>query len=312
MKVYVAEGYAAGALAQLKSNRQITVLPEVEGCEALLIRSQTKVDQALLDRLPDLKIVVTATSGFDHIDWQACKKRKIVVSHTPTANADSTAELTMFLMMAMLRHTLSQIQNARGGKWREDIKRGEALSGRTLGIIGLGRVGSRVARLASAFGMKVVGHDPYVMPHVFEDGKIERMGLVEVLRMSEIVTLHVPLTKETKHLINQATLQEMATSSYLVNCCRGAILDESEVLVALRENRLLGIALDVLEKEPPNVGNELLRHPRAIVTPHVGAFTRQAFENASMAAVERLIQFTKGTEVEDTLPLPTPWFEKLI
>jgi D-3-phosphoglycerate dehydrogenase len=141
---------------------------------------------------------------------------------------------------------------------------------------------------------------------------LERLSLIEVLRASDIVTLHVPLTKETKNLINLATLQEMPNGVFLINVSRGAVVDESEVLVALRNHRLAGAAFDVLEREPPLYDNELLRHPQVIVTPHVGAFTTQAFERASNAAVDRLLRFTDGQPIADTLPLSTPWFEHCV
>ncbi len=309
MKVYIAEPYATPATARLRTHRSIAITEDPGEAEILLIRSQTKIDQAFLKKTPALRLVVTATSGFDHIDWRLCEQRSVVACYTPEANAASTAELTMFLMNGLLRKTLTQIENARKGHWREGILRGENLEGKTLGIIGLGRVGQKVARLAKAYDMHLIAHDPYVDPEIFEALSIERMGLTEVLRAAEILTLHVPLTSKTKNLINLATLQELSHTAYLVNASRGSVVDESEVLVALREGRLQGAAFDVLEREPPQPGNELLRHPRAIVTPHVGAFTIQAFEKASAAAVDRALNFVSGLPVADCLPLSAPWFE---
>ena len=308
MKVFFAEPYATNSTAKLRTQRGIEITTDISECEVLLIRSGTRVDETLLQKIPHLKLVVTATSGFDHIDWRACRSRNITVTYTPEANAGSTAELTMFLVSALVRKTLPQIENVRKGKWREGLFRGESLEGKTLGIVGLGRVGARVAELARAYRMSLVGHDPYVSPEVFAKFAIERMSMIEVLKGSDIVTFHVPLTKETKYFINQATIAEMS-ASYLVNASRGAVVDESEVLVALRNNKLDGAAFDVMEREPPQVGNELLRHPKVIVTPHVGAFTLQAFERASDAAVERVIQFNSGNPIPETLPLSVPWFE---
>jgi phosphoglycerate dehydrogenase-like enzyme len=310
MKVLIAENYATSSLARLKGTAGFSITDKWSEAEALLIRSQTRVDEELLSQAPQLRLVVTATSGFDHIDWRACENRNVTAAYTPEANAASTAELTVFLMSALLRQTISQMENARQGRWREGLKRGDALEGKTLGIIGLGRVGRRVASLAKAYDMKIVAHDPYVDNSAF-DG-IERMSFIEVLRAADVVSLHVPLTKQTKHMINLATLQEIPRGSFLLNMSRGACVDESEVLVALRTQRLAGVAFDVMEREPPLASNELLRHPSALVTPHVGAFTSQAFERASNAAVDRVIRFAQNQPISDTLPLATPWFEHCV
>lgn len=310
MKVFVAENYAASSLARLKATPSLVVTDQLKEAEALLIRSQTVVDENFLQQAPNLKLVVTATSGFDHIHWRDCQKRGVTAAFTPEANAHSTAELTLFLMSALFRGTLSQMENAREGRWREGLKRGESLEDKTVGIVGLGRVGQRVAQLAKAHGMRVVAHDPYVDVKTF-DG-IERLSFIEVLRAADAVTLHVPLTKETKHMINLATLNEMPPGGFLINVSRGACIDESEVLMALRNHHLAGVAFDVLEREPPLASNELLRHPQALVTPHVGAFTAQAFEKASHAAVSRVIHFAHGQPIADTLPLSTPWFEHCV
>lgn len=311
MNVFIAEMYATEALAILRARRDLQFVDSPKTCEILLIRSQTRIDKDFLKAAPNVKMIVTATSGFDHIDWRECVARQITVSHTPDANAGATAELTLFLMSALLRNTLGQIDNAKRGKWRDGLVRGSSLEGQTVGIVGLGRVGRRVARLAGAYGMKIVGHDPYVSADVFSSLGVERLAFVELLRASEIVTFHVPLTRETKHMINLPTLREMQSETYLVNCSRGAVIDESEVLVALREGHLSGCAFDVLEREPPITNSELLRTPNVILTPHVGAFTIQAFERASVAACERVIEFLEEKPVADTLPLSVPWFDSV-
>lgn len=310
MKILINENYATSSLARIKATPGFSITEDWQEAEVLLIRSQTRVDEKLLAKAPKLRLVVTATSGFDHIDWRACRARNITAAFTPEANAASTAELTIFLMSALLRQTVPQMENARSGKWREGIKRGDALEGKTLGIVGLGRVGFRVARLAQAYDMKIVAHDPYAEKSAFEG--VERMAFVELLRAADVVSFHVPLTKQTKHMINLATLGEMPSGGYILNMSRGACIDESEVLVALRKQKLAGVAFDVMEREPPLASNELLRHPSVLVTPHVGAFTTQAFEKASNAAVDRVIRFSQNQSISDTLPLSTPWFEHCV
>lgn len=309
MKVAVLEQYALSSLARLKA-AGIEIVPAAEQADILLIRSKTKIDKAFLDRAKDLKLIVTATSGFDHIDWRECQKRGVIVAQTPNANAQSTAELAVGLMIMAERFLLEAVKGVRANKWREGLRRPHGLEGKTLGIIGLGRVGSRVARIASALGMKLQAHDPYIEPERFTEFSCERAGLIELFRTSDIVTLHVPLTKETKHLLNNPTFAEMQAEALLVNTCRGPVVDENDLLKALDEGTIAGAAMDVIEREPPPAGHRLLQHPRLILTPHIGAYTESAWEKASQEAVDKVLQFKSGEKLTDTLPLPTPWFEK--
>lgn len=309
MIVRVLEPYSLIALARLKADG-VTVLEGADNlsdAEVVLIRSKTVVDEFFLDQTPKLKLVVTATSGFDHIDWRLCEKRGITVAQTPNANAQSTAELTLALMLASERQILAAHKNVKNNQWRDGLPRPDGLEDKVLGIIGLGRVGQKVARMARTLGMHVQAHDPYVADDVFPRCNAERLGLTEVLRSSDIVTLHVPLTKETKHLMNNPTFEEMA-GAFLINTCRGPVVDENDLLKALDAETIRGAAMDVIEREPPPRGHRLLTHPRLLMTPHIGAFTTRAWEKASLEAVEKVLQFKRGARLEDTLPLATPWF----
>ena len=308
MKYLALEAYDIDALARLRADRQLTETTDVAEAEILLIRSRTRVDEDLLARAPRLKLVVTATSGFDHIDWRSCRAREITVAHTPAANAASTAELTLTLMLAWERRLLAAVKNVRGNQWRQTLARPRGLAGQTLGVVGLGRVGGRVAKLASAFGMTVQAYDPYVEPERFADAGALRLGFIELLRTSDYVTLHVPLTKETKHLLNQPTFGEMQRDAVLVNTCRGAVVNENDLLSALDERRIAGAAVDVIEREPPPAGHRLLTHPQLLMTPHVGAFTDAAWSRASGEAVDKVQAFARGETIADTLPLSNAWF----
>jgi D-3-phosphoglycerate dehydrogenase len=306
MNVSVLEPYSLSALARLKAAPGIRVVDDLKEAHAILIRSQTKIDAAFFARAPLLKLVITATSGFDHIDWRECERRKITAMHAPRANAQSTAELAVGLMIAQERQLLTASKNVRGNQWREGLKRPEGLEGKLLGIVGLGNVGSRVAKIAETLGMKIQAYDPYI-----EDfGRAERTGFIELLRTSDIVTLHVPLTKETKHLMNQPTFGEMQSEAFLINTCRGPVVDENDLMVALDDGVIAGAAMDVIEREPPPAGHRLLTHPKLLLTPHIGAFTESAWEKASQEAVEKLLAFENGQPLLDTLPLNVPWFEK--
>lgn len=313
MKVLALESYAVAALARLRATKGIAVSEspnDLAEAEVLLIRSRTKIDKEFLERAPKLKLIVSSTSGFDHMNWQEAKKRGVICAHTPDANAIAAAELTLALILAFERELPQAIKNVRSNQWREGLRRPLGLYGQTLGIIGLGRIGSQVAKMAQTFGCKLIGHDPYVEADVFKGLGVERLGFTELLRASDIVTLHVPLTKETKHLMNQPTFAEMQSEAILVNVCRGPVVDENDLMVALDDGTIRGAAMDVIEREPPPKGHRLLTHPRLLLTPHIGAFTEGAWELASQQAVDQVLKFFNGQSVDNTLPLSTPWFEK--
>lgn len=313
MNVLALESYAVAALSRLRATKGIHLSQsanDLAEAEVILIRSRTKINKEFLERAPKLKLIVSSTSGFDHMDWQEAQKRGVICAHTPEANAIAAAELTMALILAFERELPQAIKNVRGNQWREGLRRPMGLYGQTLGIVGLGRIGSRVAQMAKTFGCKLIGHDPYIDIDVFEKLGVERLGFTELLRASDIVTLHVPLTKETKHLMNQPTLNEMQSDAVLINACRGPVVDENDLMVALDEGTIRGAAMDVIEREPPPKGHRLLTHPRLLLTPHIGAFTESAWELASQQAVDQVLKFFNGQSVDNTLPLGTPWFEK--
>lgn len=313
MNIVVLESYSANALAKLQAERDINISQDsadLKSADVLLIRSRTTVDQKLLNLAPKLKLVITATSGFDHIDWRACRDRKVIAAFTPEANAQSTAELTLSLMLAWERQLISARKNVREGNWRAGLERPHGLEGLELGIIGLGRVGSRVTKLAQAFGMQVSAYDPYIDDEVFKKLGVERLSLIETLKANAYISLHVPLTKETNHLINLPTLNEMQGESVLINTCRGAVVDQNALLNALDEETIRGAAMDVIEREPPSKGHRVLTHPRLLLTPHIGAFTDTAWEKASLEAAQKVLKWISGEKVLDTLPLHVPWFEK--
>jgi D-3-phosphoglycerate dehydrogenase / 2-oxoglutarate reductase len=312
MKVVVLESYSLNSLSRLKAS-DVDVSDRADDlaqADAVLIRSKVRIDAEFLEKAPKVKLIVSATSGFDHIDWKACRSRGVICAHTPEANAQSTAELTMTLMLAGERDLPFAIRNVRQSLWRQGMQRPRGLDGKTLGLIGLGRVGSKVARMAQAFGLKLVGHDPYINFENFSHLNVFRMGLIEVLKVADIVSLHVPLTKETEHMINHATLKEMQNDAILINTCRGPVVNETDLLTALDENWIRGAAMDVIEREPPPEGHRVLSHPRLLLTPHIGAFTESAWERASLTAVNQVLRLQKGEKILDTLPLSAPWFIK--
>lgn len=309
MKTLVLESYATNSVARLQAEKGITLTQSLSEAEILMIRSRTTIDEHFLSQAPNLKFIVTATSGFDHIDWRLCQKRRITAAHCPNANAQSTAELTLALILATERQLISARKNVRENRWRDGLTRPAGLEGQDIGIIGLGRVGRKVAKLAQAFGMRVTAYDPYVEEDVFRAFDAERLSLIECLKANDYVSLHVPLTKETKHLLNMPTFGEMQGEAILINTCRGPVVDENALLTALDEGTLKAAAMDVIEREPPPKGHRVLTHPKLLLTPHIGAFTDSAWEKASQEAAQKVVKFVTGQPVEDTLPLDVPWFE---
>jgi len=312
MKFFVSESFSPESLSILKSNSKVSLLEEANKFEAevLLIRSHTKVSQNFLKDYKDLKLIVTATSGFDHIHLDACSERGVKVSFCPEANAQSTAEHTLFLMLSLLRGARQQDRSLRGGDWKSNLTRGRLLHHKIIGVVGLGRVGQRVAKLCQAFGAKVVAHDPYQDDGVFDSLRVERKGFTEVLKESDILTFHVPLTSETHHMINGSTISEMSDETYLINASRGDVVEESDLSMALKQGHLAGAALDVFKKEPMESKSFLLKEPKLFLTPHTGAYTLEAWEAASMEAVQKAILFAEGQDIGNLLPLTTPWFKK--
>ncbi|MGE0763505.1 MAG: NAD(P)-dependent oxidoreductase [Bdellovibrionales bacterium] len=320
-KLLICDAYEGQAIARLKAELDCTIaksadlkpsaleLGEVEG---LLIRSRTKVDRHLLDLAPNLKFVVTATSGFDHIDFKTCIQKGVTVSFTPEANAASAAELTVALMLNLMRRLNEGMRSVSQHKWREDQLRGETLQGKTLGLVGLGRIGQRVARAANALGMKIIAHDPYQNENVFKALGVTRQAFTELLLLSDVVSFHVPMTKETKYMLNHQTFRLINPEAVVINVSRGPVIHESELILALDEGLIRGVALDVYEKEPLPKESRLRGRKNVIMTPHVGAFTTEAIEQASMQAVERTLDFFKTGKSRDSLPIQAGWFEQIV
>ena len=321
VKLLLCDTYDGEAVARLKGELDCTITraanlkptpDELHDIEGLLIRSRTNVSPYVLDSAPKLKFVVTATSGFDHIDFKECEKRNVTVSYTPDANAASAAELTIGLMLSLIRRLPKAMATVPKNLWRQDDLRAETLNGKILGIFGLGRIGQRVTKAAQTLDMKVIACDPYQEDQIFTSLSVERYALLELLLMSDVVSLHTPLTKETHHLMNHQTFSLINPEAVLINTARGRLVQESELIVALDKGRLRGVALDVFEKEPlPN--ESLLRNrPDVLLTPHIGAFTNEAIKQASMQAVERTLDFFKTGQTRDSLPLPVRWFEQIV
>lgn len=287
-----------------------TALPmdHLLSCHALLIRSRTLITEELLKKARQLQVIISATSGFDHIDLDACSKWGITVMHTPTANIESAAQLTWSLVLALASRHRESRPLIESGDWKRDQVVGLELAGHSYGIVGLGRIGSRVARLAQAFGMQVIAFDPYVPDSEFLRLGVQRCRFEDLFRNAPIVSFHVPKTAETEGMLQPHHLAELPRPVDLVNTSRGAIISESDLLSALKSGALRGAGLDVYPQEPLPPTSELIQHPHVILTPHIGANTEEAFHKASQLAAQKVVSFFLDGSTSETLPPRVPWY----
>ena len=312
MTILVTDSYSIESLERLReelkpceivrTERQPTA-DELQRADGMLIRSRTAINAELLAQAPRLKVVVSATSGYDHVDVELCAKKNVAALYTPDANAPAAAELTLLLILSCLRR-ISSVQRAiRNRDWKDALKPGAELHGKTVGIIGLGRVGSRVARLAKCFGAEVVAHDPYQIDEVFQNLGLMRLALSEVLTTADILSLHVPLTHETRHYMNARTLEQAKDGVILINASRGAVVDERALMASLDSGEVAAAGLDVFETEPLAPQSRLRKFDNVVITPHVGAYTEEALTRASDMAVTALV--TALVHGKHQNPIPT-------
>ena len=259
----------------------------------LIVRSRTKVTKDVIDAGKNLKIIARAGAGVDNIDVEYAEKKGIRVVCTPEAVATAVAELTMGLILSLARQIPTADRAMKEGRWIKKEIVGWELQGKTIGIIGFGRIGQRVARLAKAFGMKIVVCELNRVPeHLLKELDVEIAPLEKLLKKSDIITLHVPLTQETYHMIGKKEIEQMKNGVYVVNTSRGGIIDEKALFEALKTGKIAGAALDVYEKEPPN-DFSLIKLSDVICTPHIGAQTLEAQKYASIMVAQKIISIVK-------------------
>src|SRR5881628_82661 len=290
-RVVVADRVAASGLELLSKTPDIEVV-DVAGnpaeldramaaADALIVRSETRVTASLMARAPHLRVVARAGTGVDTIDVHAATRRGIAVMNTPGANTVSAGEHAMGLLLALVRR-ISEAAAMRRGEWDRKRFEGTELRGKTMGVVGLGRIGGHVAQLARAFGMQVVGHDPYLLPERASELHVRLLPLDQLLRTADVVTLHVALTDQTHHLIDANRLKLMKPTAVLINTARGELVDEAALAAAIKEKRIGGAAIDVFAVEPLPADAPLRALDRVILTPHLAASTAEAQERVAM------------------------------
>ncbi len=251
------------------------LLPLVADVEGWLVRGETKVTRRLLEAAPKLRWVGRAGAGLDNVDVSAAKERGVEVMNVPGGNSIAVAELVLGLLLALFRRIPEADASMRRGEWLKSRLMGRELRGKTIGIVGMGKIGREVARRAAAFEMKPIGYDPLVPPDAIRAGGAEPVTLDALLATSDVVSLHVPSTPETKKMFDAARIASMKPGAVIVNAARGNLIDTGALLEALRSGHLAGAALDVFEAEPPPP-QPLFELPQVVLSPHLGASTREA------------------------------------
>ncbi|HYN86797.1 MAG TPA: phosphoglycerate dehydrogenase [Pyrinomonadaceae bacterium] len=280
-----AAGFAVDKRAGLKGDE---LAEAVRGADGLIVRSETKVTAALLEAASRLRAVGRAGVGVDNIDVAAATARGVVVMNAPDGNTMTTAEHTLALLLALARRVPQGDASLKAGRWERKRFVGVELRGKTLGVVGLGRIGRVVASRARGFDMRVVAFDPFVSPEQAHDVEIELAPLEEVCERADFLTVHTPLTAETRGIIGAREFARMKRGVRVVNCARGGLIDERALHDALKEGRVAGAALDVFETEPPPADHPLLSLEEVIVTPHLGASTREAQEGVALTVAEQM------------------------
>jgi D-3-phosphoglycerate dehydrogenase / 2-oxoglutarate reductase len=280
------------------------LLDAVAESDALITRSGTAVTPELVASGNRLRVIGRAGVGLDNVDVDACTERGILVINAPTANIMSATEHTFAMLLSLCRSIPAADASVKRGEWTRSKFMGIELNGKTLGIVGLGRIGSRVTVRARGFGMRVVAYDPYVNDSAFEKVGAERMTLDQLLAVSDFITVHTPLTDETSHMIGAAEMEKMKSGVVLVNCARGGIYEENALAAALASGQVAGAAIDVYEDEPPAKDHPLLLAKNIVLSPHIGANTVEAQDRVAVQTAEMVVEALRGSIFVSAVNLP--------
>jgi D-3-phosphoglycerate dehydrogenase len=317
MKIIVCDPVSPKGVALLKARPEFEVvelgkrhsedelIPIVSDAVGILVRSETKITKRLIESASKLKVVGRAGVGVDNIDVEAATNRGVVVMNAPGGNTIATAELTMALMLALARNIPQAHASVKAGEWNRKAFHGIELYGKTLGILGLGRIGGEVAKRAMAFGMTVIAYDPYVTLSRANALQVELVELDELFARADFITVHMPLTNDTKNMINAASIAKMKKGVRIINCARGGIVNEADLAEAIKSGHVAGAALDVYESEPPPADFPLRDLPRVIMTPHLGASTEEAQENVGVEVAQAIIDYLLYGVVRNAVNVPS-------
>ena len=317
-EILVSENITGEAMARLRETHNVAFEPDLwknvdhlaeqlQTARAIIVRNQTKLTRELIAAAPNLQIIGRAGAGLDNIDTDAASEAGIVVSYTPSENSISVAELVLGFMLTAVRRIPAAWLHTRSGEWNRMQFVGGELFGKTLGIVGLGRIGRLVAERARAFGMTIIAHDEFIdpsSPFVNELGAT-LTSLDNLLEQSDFISVHVPLTPETRSCFSHDAFQKMKSTAWFMNASRGEVVDEAALLQALKKGQIAGAALDVRSQEPPD-DRELAKLPNVILTPHIGAFTNEAQERVVAAVCSDVAAVLSGNPATNAFNFPIP------
>ncbi len=312
MKVLIADQINEKGIEELKGAAEVVVrtsitpedlVNDINDFEAIVVRSRTKVTQEVIEAASKLRIIARAGVGVDNVDVEAATERGVMVVNAPESTSITVAEHAMGLMLSLARKISLADKSVKEGKWDKSAFMGMELNGKTLGIVGMGRIGSQVASRCKAFGMDLMVYDPYITPEAASEIGVEIMDLDGLLRVADVITIHVPLTPETKHLIASEEMEIMKDTAFIINCARGGIINEEDLYQALLDGKIGGAALDVFEQEPPQ-DNPLLTLENVVFTPHIGASTREAQRDAAIIVARDVKEVLNGGSPKNVLNMP--------
>ncbi|MFA4888268.1 MAG: phosphoglycerate dehydrogenase [Candidatus Omnitrophota bacterium] len=276
----------------------------IQDYQALIVRSATKVTKDVIYAGAKLRVIGRAGVGLDNVDLEAATQKGVIVMNTPAGNTISTAEHTMSMILALSRNIPQAAASTKKGEWKRSKFMGVELYGKALGIVGLGRIGLEVAKRALSFGMKILAYDPFLSKEVAEGLGIEVVELKELFARSDYITVHTPLTEETKHMISDKEIALMKKGVRLINCARGGIIDEIALANAIKAGKVAAAAMDVFEKEPISPDSELLKLDNVVVTPHLGASTEEAQVNVAVEVAEIVRDALLGRGIRNAANYP--------
>src|SRR5581483_2593088 len=281
-------GFEVNEAGSLKPEQLAKIIDQYDG---LIVRSATKVPDTVLNSTNRLRVIGRAGTGVDNIDTRAATRRGIVVMNAAQGNTITTAEHTIAMLMSVARLIPQATLSLKNGKWEKNKFVGAEVNSKTLGIIGVGKIGAVVASRAMGLGMRVIAFDPYLSNEAAAKIGIEPVSLDDLYARSDFITIHTPMTAETKGMVNRDAFAKMRDGVRVINCARGGLIDEEDLLAALNTGKVAGAALDVFEQEPPPANHPLVIHERVICTPHLGASTEEAQVGVAVTVAEQIIDF---------------------
>lgn len=316
--VLITEKIEGQWIEKLKSRFSVKIVPKlwqnpdklkdlISDCNAIIIRNQTNLSKAIISEAEELKVIARAGAGLNNVDVESASESGIVVVNTPDQNSISVAEHTIGMMLSLARKMTSANSCTQEGNWDREQFIGTELFDKTLGVVGLGRIGFLTALRAQAFGMNILAYDKFVSPDaaVVTESRAKVVGLDELLEKSDFVSCHIPLTSDTKHFFNYERFCQMKSTAFFLNLARGEVVDERDLIRALNKGKIKGAGLDVRENEPPE-SNPFSMMDNILLTPHIAAFTEEAQERVTTALCKDVIKVLEGKPAKNFVNFSTP------